>query len=50
MRNDVDAARLDGCEIVVGDLAIASSDLTDLEQLASVRRVTGKLSVTGNRN
>jgi hypothetical protein len=49
VRNDVDAARFDGCEVVVGDLAIASSDLIDLEQLASVRRVTGKLSVTGNQ-
>ncbi|HVY31409.1 MAG TPA: hypothetical protein VHB79_32875 [Polyangiaceae bacterium] len=49
VRNDDDAARFDGCETVVGDLQIASSDLTDLSQLGSVRRVTGKLSVTNNQ-
>lgn len=48
VRNEDDAARFDGCETIVGDLQIASSDLTDLSQLRSVRRVTGKLSVTNN--
>lgn len=49
VRNEDDAARFDGCETIVGDLQIASSELTDLSQLSSVRRVTGKLSVTDNQ-
>jgi hypothetical protein len=48
VHSEEDAARFEGCQTIVGDLEVANSDLTDLEQLRSVRRVTGKLSVTDN--
>lgn len=48
VHSEEDAARLEGCETIVGDLEIKNSDLIDLEQLSSLRRVTGKLSVTDN--
>lgn len=48
VRSEADAARFAGCETVVGDLEISGSDLTELAELSSVRRVTGKLSVVGN--
>lgn len=49
VKSEDDAARLEGCETIVGDLEIVRSDLTHLEQLRSVRHVTGKLSVIDNR-
>jgi len=48
VHNEADAARFEGCETIAGDLRIVDSDLTDLAQLSSVRRVSGKLSVINN--
>jgi Receptor L domain len=48
IRNDADVAHFSGCTGVVGDLQIASSRLSDLEGLESIRSVSGALVIADN--
>jgi hypothetical protein len=48
VKSDDDAARYAGCETVVGDLRISSSDLTELSAFSQVRSVTGSVVISNN--
>ncbi len=48
IHDDADLAHFAGCTAVVGDLQIASSRLSDLEGLESIRSVSGALVVADN--